>query len=692
MKFSAPIHRLSQVFFSETPQPTLSVPWWLRLIFMCLGGTFIFLAFPNHHLFFLAYVALAIELWAIEGLSAKRAFWLGWLGGSITNIGGFYWISTLLIEFGHMPPWLSMLICSALCIVQGLVYGLWAWGVRKLNTKSIWSTAVAIFVAVEMFFPMIFPWYYANSQYNFIPAIQTADIWGVLGVTMLLVLVNVLIYDVTRTLWLRRTDKTVKFHRLGIGIAVGYILLAFIYAPIRIAQIDAIDAASPRLMVGMVEGDVGIWEKEPPEKLRNNVFIHHTMSHELSQEGIDLVVWPESSYQTGNIWGSQKTTDSPLEHELDALYAPWFQPTASLIYNVIDRSFGQDFHKVPAISTSLHTAMVEAAEAYGYRTLEPFYPSLVSGYPIGCSDEKPQIMRCPYRRLIPEDLKYYLPSVEPLRASRKDDLLSMIRPQDISSPIRDFDAAVMFGTLSIGRSHDAQMDFEKLYRESSKRRKLYNTAQLVEKDGRVLGTYHKTYLLMFGEYIPFADKLPWVYEILPEAGNLTPGTEIKTMPFRGFELGPIICYEDILPRYVRKLSKLNPHVLVNVTNDAWFGKTAEPMLHLALAMMRTVEHRRWLIRSTNTGVSAFVDANGRMVQHTSIYEPEILRQSVAMMPPTRTIYSYIGDILGWLAAIWTLMLFFLRYQFNKHSSLSSNPPLKESESAESENRQAGCAE
>jgi apolipoprotein N-acyltransferase len=57
---------------------------------MCLGGTFIFLAFPNHHLFFLAYVALALELWAIEGLSAKRAFWLGWLGGSITNIGGFY--------------------------------------------------------------------------------------------------------------------------------------------------------------------------------------------------------------------------------------------------------------------------------------------------------------------------------------------------------------------------------------------------------------------------------------------------------------------------------------------------------------------------------------------------------------------------------------------------------------------------
>ena len=684
---SAVLDRLTRILFSETPSSSISIPWWLRIIFMCLGGTFIFLAFPNHNLFFLAYVALAFELWAIEGLSPRKAFWLGWLGGSITNIGGFYWISTLLEEFGHMPPWLSMLICCALCILQGLVYALWAWGVRKLNTKSIWSTAVAVFVAVEMFFPMIFPWYYANSQYNFIPAIQTADIWGILGVTMLLALVNVLIFDVTRTLWLRRKDKSIKFNRLGIGISATYIILAFIYAPIRIAQIDAIDAAAPRIDVGMVEADVGIWEKEPPEKLRNNIFLHHKMSHELSEAGVDLIVWPESSYQSGLVWGSQKKTDSPLEHELDALYSPWFQPTASLIYNVIDRSFGQDFHKVPAISTSLQLALIDAAEAYGYRTLEPFYPSLVSGYPIPCDGAKPQIMRCPYRRLIPEDLTYYLPSVEPLRESRKADLFKMIRPQDIISPIRDFDAAVMFGTLSLGRTDDANMDFEKLYRESSKRRKLYNTAQLVEKDGRVLGTYHKNYLLMFGEYIPLADKLSWVYKILPEAGNLTPGTEIKNMPFRGFELGPIICYEDILPRYVRKLSKLNPHVFVNVTNDAWFGKTAEPMLHLALAMMRTVEHRRWLIRSTNTGVSAFVDANGRMVQHTSIYEPEILRQSVAMMPPTRTIYSYIGDVLGWLAALWTLLLIILKRRLTKLSATPSNPPLEKTEPSESEDGQ-----
>jgi apolipoprotein N-acyltransferase len=665
------LDRLTLALFSSSPTPKIHVPWPLRFLFACVGGTCVFLAFPNFNQFYLAYFALALELWAVEGLSPRKSFFMGWLAGSITNIGGFYWVGSLLEDFGHMPFWLSTLLCTGLGIVQGLVYALWAWGVNKINAKSIWVAGCALFVAIEAFFPMLFPWYYANSQYNFIPAIQTADILGVLGVTFLLTICNVLIFDVTRTLWLRRRDKTVRFNRVMIGLSLGYIAFAFIYAPIRIAQIDAIEADAPKLMVGMVEADVGIWEKEPPEKMRNNLFIHHTLSHKLSEEGVDLLVWPESAYQQGLLWGSRKVTDNPLDHELDSLYAPWFQPTAHLIYSAIDSGFGENFHRNPAIHYSMMQALMQAAEEQGLRTLEPFNKSLVKGIPVRCSEQKPFITRCPYTRLAPDDLTYDLPSAEPLRSSRKADLDKQIRPEDFSSPIRDFDAAVIFGTLTLGTASDKEFDFDRLYKASGTERKLFNTAIMLEKDGRVIGNYHKNYLLMFGEYIPYADKIPWVYDILPEAGNLTRGDEIKTLSLRGYSLGPIICYEDILPRYVRELSKLNPHVLVNMTNDAWFGKTAEPMLHLALAMMRTVEHRKWLIRSTNTGVSAFVDPNGRMVQHTSIHEPEILRQSVAMMPPSRTIYSYIGDILGWLALAWVAFLSFLRVRDSRRNRKSS---------------------
>ena len=660
---------------------SVKVPVWLRFIFALLGGACVFLAFPEFDQFWLAYFALALELWAIEGLTPKKAFFLCWLAGSVTNIGGFHWIGSLLENFGHMPFIVAMLLCAGMGILQGLVFGIWGYLVRKINARSIWISATAAFVGVEAFFPMLFPWYYANSQYNFVPAVQTADIFGVLGVTFLLVLCNVLIFDITRTLWLRRTDKNVQFNRKGLIAGAVYIAFAFIYAPIRMAQIDAVEAAAPHIKVGMVEADVGIWESEPPEKLRNNLFLHHSMTKELSQQGAELVVWPESSYQQGVIWGSRKVTDYPLEHEIDALYADWFQPTAHLVYTVLDSSFGVDFHKNPAIHTVMMKGIGDAAAEQGWRNLDSFYPGLVSGYPVPCSNIEPpveqrsenwkrQIMKCPYKRLVPDDLTYYLPSVEPMRESRKADLLKHINPEDIGSPLRDNKAAILFGTLSITSADTTDnINFDELYRMGADKRKLYNTAHLIESDGRVLGTYHKNYPLMFGEYVPLADKFPIIYEILPEAGNLTAGESFNTLDFHGYKIGPIICYEDILPRYVRDISTLEPNFLVNVTNDAWFGKTSEQMLHLAVATMRTVEHRMWLVRSTNTGISAFVDPNGRMVQRTSKYEPEILLQSVGMMPGKRTIYSYIGDILGWCCAAWTLALLILRRrESRKHKS------------------------
>lgn len=645
----------------------LDLPWWLRIAFAIIGGSCIFLAFPNFDLNFLAFIALAFQLWAIEGLKPKRAFLIGWLSGAITNVGGFYWISSLLQDFGHMPLPVAALICGALCLYQGLAYALWTFAIQKINAKSIWLTAPALFIAIEMLFPMIFPWYLANSQYNFIYAVQTADIFGVLGVSLLIVSFNILIFDISKTIVLKRRfpQQNIKFHKFGISAAIAFIAFAAIYAPIRISQIDNIQNNAPKMSIGIVEGDVGIWEKEPPEKLRNNLFIHHALSHQLDTQGVDLIVWPESSYQSGLIWGSQSKTNDELSLEIDAMFAPWFQPNAHLVYNIIDSAFGKNFHKLPAIHSSIFLALQQVAEDKNLKTLEQFYPSMVAGYPFPCSDKKPQIMKCPFVRVVPDDITYYVPSAEPMRSSRKDDLLQKIRPEDFTSPIRGFNSAVIFATLSIETTANLTQSFDAIYKLPASQRKLYNNAHLVAPNGKVLAKYHKNYLLMFGEYIPFADKFPWVYDILPEAGNLTPGSDINTMKLNGFDIGLSICYEGILPRYFNKLSKLAPNVFINITNDAWFGKTSEPKLHLALAMMRAVEHRKWLVRSTNTGISAFIDPNGRLVQHTSIYDPEILKQNVAMMPNHRTIYSYIGDLLGFLAVLWCLAICFLKQIFIK---------------------------
>ena len=655
-KFRRVFRRVEKACFSAEVQPSVRIYWPIRILLALLGGSCVFLAYPNFDQFYLAYIALALELWAVEGLRARWAFMLGWLSGCVTNIGGFYWVASLLEDFGHMPAALSIALCCGLGMIQGLVFGLWTMGVSAIRAKNIWVAGIAMFVAVEMFFPMLCPWYYGNSQYNFILAVQTADIFGVLGVSMLLAVVNVLIYDVSRTFVLRLQGHRVLANRQMWMVAGAYIVMCLLYGAVRIAQIDRIDAKSPRLEVGLVEADVGVWEKETPEKLRNNLFTTQTLSSELAKQGAELIVWPESSYQVAYIWGTTKTFEDDLDYELDSMYADWFQPTAHLVYDLIDRSFGKGFHREPAVYTSLMQAMIQAGEEHGLISLERFYPALVSGFAIDCSEEKPNFMRCPYERLASDSLTYYVPSTEPLRTSRRDDLLKLIRPEDILSPIRGFDAAVMFGTLTLDAPGVTTKRFAELYRMDSSKRHLYNTAHFVDSKGHLLGTYHKNYLLMFGEYIPFADKFPWVYKVLPEAGNLTPGTEMAIWEYKGFKFAPIICYEDILPRFVNKFSELRPNVFVNMTNDAWFGKTAEPMLHLAVAMMRSVEHRKWLIRSTNTGISGFVDPNGRLVAHTSIYEPEILKQSVGMMPGMRTVYGYIGDLLGYVAALWIILL------------------------------------
>jgi apolipoprotein N-acyltransferase len=192
--------------------------------------------------------------------------------------------------------------------------------------------------------------------------------------------------------------------------------------------------------------------------------------------------------------------------------------------------------------------------------------------------------------------------------------------------------------------------------QSPRNYRVYNTATLLDGQGRVKGMYNKTFLLAFGEYIPFAKYFPQVYDMLPAASEFSPGETIEVFELGEHRLGLMICYEDIIPAFGRKVAALDPHVIINVTNDAWFGKTSEPYLHLALATFRTVETRKWLLRSTNTGVSAFVDATGKIVAQTSIYDPEAIAYDVPMMTGPPTLYVRIGDVVGYLGLLGIFVL------------------------------------
>ncbi|HJK97271.1 MAG TPA: apolipoprotein N-acyltransferase [Polyangiaceae bacterium LLY-WYZ-14_1] len=187
----------------------------------------------------------------------------------------------------------------------------------------------------------------------------------------------------------------------------------------------------------------------------------------------------------------------------------------------------------------------------------------------------------------------------------------------------------------------------------------FNTAFLIDPDKRVLGTYDKTYLLAFGEYIPFGDELPVLYEISPNSGRFVPGSHVRPVVLDGVRMTVLICYEDILPAFVRGAVRTgSPDLLVNLTNDAWFGDTQEPWIHLALAKLRSVEHHRAMVRSTNSGVSAFIDPVGRVIDHSGVFTQETLRAEVPLLDDD-TVYTALGNWPGWMsmgAVFWMAFL------------------------------------
>jgi apolipoprotein N-acyltransferase len=185
----------------------------------------------------------------------------------------------------------------------------------------------------------------------------------------------------------------------------------------------------------------------------------------------------------------------------------------------------------------------------------------------------------------------------------------------------------------------------------------YNTALMMDAAGNITGAYDKVFLMLFGEYIPFYDTIPWFTKLFPEASNFSRGSEPGSFPLsvkgRDYKLGPLICYEDILPSFTRRVAKLSPNALVNITNDAWFGRTAEPYQHLALAVFRAVENRLELVRAVNTGVSAHVDAAGRVLARTDSVDPaetpdappSTLLVDLAMLEGGG-LYRHVGDLFG----------------------------------------------
>lgn len=189
----------------------------------------------------------------------------------------------------------------------------------------------------------------------------------------------------------------------------------------------------------------------------------------------------------------------------------------------------------------------------------------------------------------------------------------------------------------------------------SRGRELFNSVYLMHEDAIIGEVYDKNVLAMFGEYLPFGEQFPRLYLYSPNSGRFTRGTHLRPLTFHDWRISTPVCYEAVFPILIRNMiAEADPHLIVNLTNDAWFGHTQEPKIHLRLAQLRSIEHRRYMVRATNSGNSAIIDPVGRILATTSLGTRENLRGTVHMMEGT-TLYARLGDWPGWLGLLATLV-------------------------------------
>jgi len=156
---------------------------------------------------------------------------------------------------------------------------------------------------------------------------------------------------------------------------------------------------------------------------------------------------------------------------------------------------------------------------------------------------------------------------------------------------------------------------------SAKKINFFNSALLLQPDGSLGGKYYKTHLVPFGEYVPLKKFLPFLAPLVEAVGDFRSGSIEQPLLWQQAKLGVLICFESVFPDLSRQWVLAGANVLVNLTNDAWYGRSSAPRQSLAMAVLRAVETRRSLIRSANTGISGFVNPAGTMSKESGLFVP-----------------------------------------------------------------------
>jgi apolipoprotein N-acyltransferase len=185
-----------------------------------------------------------------------------------------------------------------------------------------------------------------------------------------------------------------------------------------------------------------------------------------------------------------------------------------------------------------------------------------------------------------------------------------------------------------------------------------NTAIVLNPSGDKILEYHKIHLVPFGEYIPGWLRFTRMSKMTSEVSDFVPGSRYTVAHTPEGSIGVFICYEAIFPQLVRRLTPPGPGVLVNISDDAWYGKSAARFQHLNMARFRAIENHRYLLRATNDGITAVIDPYGRVIARA----PQFRQVALAgrfRCESKRTFYTAHGDIFAWSCVILSVLILVL---------------------------------
>lgn len=342
-----------------------------------------------------------------------------------------------------------------------------------------------------------------------------------------------------------------------------------------------------------------------------------------------------------------------------------------VIYRIIRGAVVKDTIRYPVKSVLLLVVLLAASLAYGWRQLNaadegrPLKVALIQGninQDIKWNPAFQETTVSIYERLSKQactsgaDLVVWPESAAPFFF--QDEPAYAERIKGVARATR---SCVIFGSPAFERSEN--------------RMHYLNSAFLLSPTGETLGRSDKIHLVPFGEYVPMANFLPFVNKIVAGIGDFSPGANITALNTGKGEVGILVCFEGIFPELARGYVRAGSQLLVNITNDAWFGRSSAPYQHLSMTVFRAVENRVPLVRAANTGISAIIDAKGRITGQTELFTETFLNGEVRLAPgKPGSFYTRYGDLFAWFCTFATAVIAFIAFAKKQRGVFSKIQP------------------